>query len=356
MGENLRIMIDMGHPAHVHLFKNAIWKLQKKGHQVLVTARDKEVTIDLLKLYNIENTVVGKIGSSRLDLIREWIIRDYEILKIAKKFNPDILMGMSNPCASHIAWILGKKSILMDDTEHASFLHKVAYPFADVICTPNCFKKDLGQKQVRYNGCHELAYLHPNYFSPDPTVLNELGVNEQDNIFLVRFAAFNASQDTKSHKFKAEFVMPLIKKLEKKGKIIISSEIKLDPYLTKYQYSLSPDKYHSVLYYSKMYIGEGSTSAEEAALLGVPALHFERLNINGNPCGITPYIGIIDLLQNKYGLLYSYYDESELLSKVDELLLDINDTKKQWEEKRETFLEDMDDVTGFIVNMVENHS
>jgi len=349
-------MIDMGHPAHVHLFKNAIWELQKKGHRVLVTAIDKEVTIDLLKVYNIEHIVVGKLGSGKLDLISEWIKRDYKILKIAKKFNPDILMGMSNPCAAHVSRILGKKCILMDDTEHASFTHKITYPFANVICTPDCFKKDLGQKQVRYKGCHELAYLHPNYFSPDPTVLHELGINEQDNFFLVRFAAFQAAHDIKSHNFRTEFIIPLIKKLEKKGKIIISSERKLDPYLTKYQYSLSPDKYHSVLYYSKMYIGEGSTSAEEAALLGVPALHFERLNINGNPCGITSYIGIIDSLQNKYGLLYSYYDESELLMKVDELLLDIDDTKKQWEKKRDNFLNDMDDVTNFIVKVVERYS
>jgi hypothetical protein len=27
-------MVDIGHPAHVHFFKNAIWELEKRGHSV----------------------------------------------------------------------------------------------------------------------------------------------------------------------------------------------------------------------------------------------------------------------------------------------------------------------------------
>ena len=56
----MKILFDMGHPAHVHFFKNTIWELEKKGHQVKVTARDKDVTIALLEAYGIAHVVRGE--------------------------------------------------------------------------------------------------------------------------------------------------------------------------------------------------------------------------------------------------------------------------------------------------------
>jgi predicted glycosyltransferase len=41
----LRVLIDIGHPAHVHFFKNTIWNLEKKGHKVMVVSRDKDVVV-----------------------------------------------------------------------------------------------------------------------------------------------------------------------------------------------------------------------------------------------------------------------------------------------------------------------
>ncbi len=29
----MKIMISVAHPAHVHLFKNTIWSLKRKGHK-----------------------------------------------------------------------------------------------------------------------------------------------------------------------------------------------------------------------------------------------------------------------------------------------------------------------------------
>ncbi|MFV8415284.1 DUF354 domain-containing protein [Methanosarcina mazei] len=335
-------MIDMGHPAHVHLFKNAIWELQKKGHKVLVTARDKEVTIDLLKLYNIEHIVVGKIGSSKLDLIREWIIRDYEILKIAKKFDPDILIGMSNPCAAHISRILGKKSILMDETEHASFLHKVTYPFADVICTPSYYRKDLGNKQVKYNGSHGLAHLHPKYYTPNPDVLNEIGLKIDDTLIVLRFVLWGASHDTGQSGISDK--VKFVHELEKYGKVLITSEIKLSSDLEKYRIKVSPEKLHDLLYYSSLYIGEGGTTASESATLGTHAIHISTT---------AKYCGVFDELHN-YGLMWTFDDENGSIELAKELL----SKPDLWElgkEKRKLFVRDHINVTDFMIWLFENY-
>lgn len=50
----MKLLIGIGHPAHVHFFKNCIHNFQKKGHEVRIIARDKEVTVDLLKKYHLE--------------------------------------------------------------------------------------------------------------------------------------------------------------------------------------------------------------------------------------------------------------------------------------------------------------
>ena len=35
----MNLLIDIGHPAHVHLFRNFYREMREKGHNVLVTAR-----------------------------------------------------------------------------------------------------------------------------------------------------------------------------------------------------------------------------------------------------------------------------------------------------------------------------
>ena len=56
----MKVLVDIGHPAHVHFFKNAIWELESKGHDVQITTRDKEVTLDLLEAYGFKYHNLGK--------------------------------------------------------------------------------------------------------------------------------------------------------------------------------------------------------------------------------------------------------------------------------------------------------
>jgi predicted glycosyltransferase len=64
----MRVMVDIGHPAHVHFFRNAIRELEKRGHSVKVTARDKDVALRLLEAYGIPY-VVHPDGWRPLNLI-----------------------------------------------------------------------------------------------------------------------------------------------------------------------------------------------------------------------------------------------------------------------------------------------
>jgi len=348
----LKILIDIGHPAHVHFFKNFIWEMKKGRHELVVTSRDKDVALSLLKAYGIEHTVIGKAGEGKFNLIREWIGRDWGVYSIARRFHPDILIGVHNPSVTHVARLTGGKSIIFTDTEHTKLADLATYPFADVICTPFCFKDDLGKKQIRYNGYHELAYLHPDYFIPDRSVLTELGLSENDRYVLVRFVSWSAA-----HYFNIRGLSnkkKLVERLGEQAQVIISSEREVSDDLGKYVMKLSPEKLHSVLYYASLCVGDGGATAVEAALLGTPSILIETYTSkSGENLDATQY-GVLDELISKYRLLHAFCDQGEAVDKALEFLQDGN-TKKNLQNRKERLLSEKMDVTKFMVNLVENY-
>ncbi|OQX21577.1 MAG: hypothetical protein BWK75_02945 [Candidatus Altiarchaeales archaeon A3] len=340
----MKILVDLGHPAHVHFFKNFIWNMEKKGHEILITARDKEVTFQLLNAYGFEYENVGKYGKSVFSKIKGVVEIDYKMYKIAKKFNTDILTGISVN-AAHVSSLLRKSCIVFDDTEHASLEHRLYMPFSDAVCTPSCFKKDLGRKQVRYKGYHELTYLHPNYFKPNPEVLDELNLSKDDKFVILRFVSWTATHDLGQKGFSLESKIKLVKELEKYAKVFITSEAKLEKDLEKYRITISPEKIHDLLYYATIYIGEGATMATESAILGTPSIYVSSL---------VGTMGNFIELEDDYGLVYSFKTHEYGINKAFELLKN-PDIKQEWAKKRERLLNDKIDVTKFMIDFIENY-
>jgi len=337
----LKVLIDIGHPGHVHFFKNSIWELEKKGHEVLVTAREKEVTIDLLKAYGIKYQVLTSMKKGKMNLFLEWIIRDYKLLQIAKEFNPDLLTGILNPSVAHVAWLLNKKSIIFNDTEHAILAQKLTYPFCSIICTPSCYQKNEGKKQLSYSGYHELAYLHPSYFTPSPEVLKDLAVEIGEPFTILRFVSWGAHHDVGQHGI--ENKLALVQELEKFGKVFITSEGPLEREFDRYRLRISPEKIHHLLYYATLYVGEGATMAVESAILGTPSIYISTL---------AGTMGNFSELEKKYGLIFNYSDSEAALTKIIELFND-PELKKTWSLKRAALLKDKIDVTAFMTSFVE---
>ena len=311
----MRILFDIGHPAHVHLFKNLIWNLERDGHETKITTRDKEIAPYLLDAYGFKYENTGKHHTTLIGKGCDMFLRDYKLFKIARKFRPDIIVSAGSITAAHVSALIRKPSVAFDDTEHSTEQYRLYAPFVSTVCTPSCFKKDLGPKQVRYNGYHELAYLHPNYFKPNPKVLDELGLTKNDKFFILRFVSWSASHDIGQKGFinKTE----VIKNLEKHGTVFITSEGALIKELEKYRISIPPEKIHDLLYYATAYIGEGATMASEAAVLGVPSIYVNSLQL-----------GYVSEESEKYGLVHIFSDpkndQIQALKKALELLEEKN--------------------------------
>jgi uncharacterized protein len=345
----MKILVDVAHPAHVHFFRNAIKRLQEKGHVVKVTAKHKEVTLKLLDYYGFDYVSLGMPEKSLLGKAYAILKFDYKTYKIAKEFKPDLYVSLNSPYMAHASKLMGKPHIAFEDTEDAKFVFMLSNPFTEVICTPECFKKDFGKKHVRFRGYKELAYLHPNQFKPDPSVLDHFGLKEGDRFMVLRFISWAAHHDVGLSGINE--ASELVRKLEEHGRVLITSEKPLPAELEKNRITCSPERIHSLLYYSQLYIGEGGTTAVEAAVLGTPAIHIEA-NSKGIATGFN--YGNFTELKDKYGLLDFYPGQEQAFKRAVEILGD-NDSKKLWAERREKLLADKIDVTAWMTDFIERY-
>ena len=343
----MKILVKIGHPAHVHFYKHFVWNMKKAGHRVLICATDKDVALDLLDAYGFKYLRICASGDKPLAKMANLLKSDYRLWRVARRFKPDILTGIMQVDAAHVAALLRKPCIIFDDTSHAKVQYHLYAPFASVICSPSCYEKDLGSKHIRYRGYHELAYLHPDYFKPDPLVLQEQGLAENDRFVILRFVAWQAIHDIGHHGLNLETKRRLVAELGKHARVLISSEGPLPEEFEKYRITLPAVKMLDLLYYASMYIGEGATMASECGVLGTPAIYFNSLRL-----------GYLEEQEQRYGLVYNYRDANLLQERVVEKALDLlrrDNLKEEWRVKRERLLSDKIDVTQFMTDFIEHY-
>lgn len=339
----MKYLFDIGHPAHVHYFKNLIWALKKKGHEIKITTRDKEISLYLLNKYGFEYICTGQNKSTILGKASSLIKNDYVIYKETKKFNPDILISFFLPFTAHVGRVLRKPVIGFTDTEHATFSIFLTEKFTDMIITPKCYKRKFPEnKHIKFNGNFELASLHPNYFEPDRSVIDYLGVKKDEKFVIFRFVSQAASHDIGHKGLSVETKRKTVKEIAKYAKIFISSEGELPVDLIKYQIKIPPEKMHDALAYATLFLGEGATMASECAMLGTPAIYVNSLSV-----------GYLEE-HEKYGLIYSYRSSLGVIEKALELL-EIQNLKEQWQMKKQKMLTEKIDVSAFMVWFIENY-
>ena len=164
----MKIVVDIGHPAQVHFFRNFVKAVRAKGHKVLITSTDKDVALKLLDEYNLEHIALGSTGDNFIKKIISIPVLDFKLYRAVRNFKPDLFVGSSSIRSAHISKWMRKPCLMFVDTEATIKEHILYLPFIDYVCTPALFRRDLGKKQIRYEGYHELAYLHPHYFKPNP--------------------------------------------------------------------------------------------------------------------------------------------------------------------------------------------
>jgi len=365
----LRIYIDIGHPAYAHAFRHFIVEMKQRGHQVLVSARDKDITYCLLQAWDIDFTGRGtgyqqpgrgldnsgkpeegsgiwlwfKSIAALFGKVIYLFSSVFKLLPVVRKFDPGLVMSFSSYHAALIGRLLGKPVLTFEDTEDVSFLHPVNRALSTRMITPACFEKDFGRKHIRFDGYKELASLHPARFVSQP-----LPASVNKPYILIRFVSWLAYHDMGHQGIGEEMKFRIVERLSEFGTVYISSEKPLSSRLEPYRLPVSCEMGHSVLAGASLLFGESASMAAEAAMLGVPAIFIDNTGR-----------GYTRELEEKHRLIFNFSeDNSDVERALDKAatLLGRGDIREEWLMKRDTMLTGKVDLTSWMIGLAESFS
>lgn len=341
----MKILIDISHPAHVHFYRHIRQRLVDDGADVLVIAREKDVTLSLLQAFGIPHLSIGRSGHRGWSgQFAELLTRDAFLAREGRRFAPDVILTR-NPSGVQAARLLRTTGVFdTDDGRSVGVHYRAAAPFAHVITAPDCLPESFGSKERRYPSYKSLAYLHPAVFTPEPGIRAELGIGADDRYSILRLVAHDASHDRKARGIDAEGARQIITLLARYGSVFISSEGDLAPDIAELRLNIRSESIHSVLAEASMVVGDSQTIATEAALLATPSI---RINTWVDS---SPYL---TELEKRYRLAFSYapgHLERALLH-IKQLMED-QDTLGRWVIRREQMLEDKVDLASWYYDFV----
>lgn len=349
----MRILIQLSHPAHFHLYKNVAKGLRKDGHQVLFVIKSKDILEDLLVNAGLPYVNINQHAhrGSKLGILWDMIVRDWRLVQLCRKHKIDLLTG-STPEVAQVGWLLRKKVVntTEDDAAIIGAVIKAMQPFLQCILTPmSCETGVLEGRTVHYPGFQKLAYLHPNQFKADSEVVIRNGIDPNKTYFLIRFAKLNAHHDAGVSGISADIARRLVELLAPHGKIYITSERALEPEFEQYRLHINPLDIHHVMAFATLYIGDSQSMANEAAMLGVPSLRFNDFVGNKK-------IGVMEEMEQGYGLTFgiSSHKPEKLYAMVKELLAMPN-LREEFQRRRQKMLNEKIDVTAFLTWFIEEY-
>ena len=367
----MNVLIQLSHPAHFHLYKNIARGLMEDGHQVLFVIKSKDILEQLLIDAGLPYVNINQHAhrGSKLGILWDMLVRDWRILRLCRKHKIDLITG-STPETAHVSWLLRIHGVNTgeDDAAVVPAFGKVTAPFIQCLVVPiPCNTGSMERNTVHYPGYHELAYLHPNHFTPDPKIVEAYGIDTSKPYFVMRFASLNAHHDSGIKGINTEIAERLVKILEPHGTIYITSERPLEPQFEKYRIKINPLDMHHVMAFASLYIGDSQTMAAEAGVLGVPFVRFNDF---------VGRIGYLRELEDVYELGYGIHatplasdspirraDGSvqpsgveELYKRVEQLVaMPSEERRATFQQRREKMLSDKIDCAKFLTYFIEKY-
>ncbi len=194
----MKILFYLGHPAHFHLFKNVIFNLRSKGNDITVLIKKKDILEALLRRSGIKYLNILPEGrkDNKAGIALGVIKRDLRLFRFCIRQRPDIMIGTSTEIG-HVGTILRIPTINVDedDSDAVPLYSRLSYPWSGHILSPEvCNNGRWEKKSIKYQGYHELAYLHPDIFSPSKEIAGKY-LPPDDPFFLIRFAKLSAHHD-----------------------------------------------------------------------------------------------------------------------------------------------------------------
>jgi predicted glycosyltransferase len=338
----MRVLIDIGHPAHVHFFREPIRQLSRAAHEIIVTSRRKEIATDLLDALGLEHVTLSAQGRGGiLGLGRELIQRNAALLRLVSHRKPDVMAAIGGIFIAQVGAITRVPSVVFYDTENARLQNLLTYPLASRIVVPRAYQGWTPRKRAfRYNGYHELSYLRPDRFRPERERAVGNGLDPTRRNFLIRVVSWQASHDVGEHGWSDTLLSRVVDRLAEHGSVMISSERPLPDALRRHAYPGRIEDIHHVMAHLDGFIGESATMASEAAVLGVPAVYAAETGR-----------GYTDEQDTRYGLVHNVRRVSgSALDEAVDWALTLSVAER--ERRRATLLGDTIDVSSMATDQI----
>ncbi len=336
--QSLRVLVTIQHPAHVHFYRPVIEELIADGHEVRVCTRDTDATVDLLDAFDIDHDVLAGSAGTTVGRLSVQTLYELRLYALARRFQPDVVTAIDGAAAAHVGKVVGAQSVILTDSEPTTLTNRLVVPFADVVCTPAWYEEEIDGRHVRYEGLHELAYLHPDRFEPDADIVRAAGVDPAEPYSVIRFGSGSDRDEMGGGGLSRTGKEAIVETLADAGDVYITSEGALDPSFDQYQLPVAPEDLHHLLAFAQLYVGDSQTMATEAGLLGTPAVTCNSFD------GETAVANVKELA--RYGLVYSADDEERAREQIDELLA--NGDRQTWQRRRVNFIRETIDVASFV--------
>ena len=186
------VWVDCTAAAHPLVLRPLIERLEAQGHDVFITAREYGQTLGILDLLGMPYTVVGEHGgASKLGKVRALGGRSGRLARLVWQRRPDLAIGHGSVDLAVVSAAYRVPSVQMQDYEFAQLQRQVAFRLARRVLVPDSIPLERlaklgakGKKLVRYPGLKEEYYLAD--FEPDPAVLDELGLDREKVLVVVR--------------------------------------------------------------------------------------------------------------------------------------------------------------------------
>lgn len=188
----VKVWVDCTAAAHPLVLRPLIERLQARGDEVFVTAREYGQTLGILDRLGIPYTAVGAHGgASRLRKGAAVAGRSARLARFVWGRRPQLAIAHGSVDLAVVSALFRIPSAQMQDYEFAGLQRQVAFRIAKRVLVPDSIpvgrmqKIGAGKKKlVRYPGLKEEYYLAD--FEPDAAVLDELGLDREKVLVVVR--------------------------------------------------------------------------------------------------------------------------------------------------------------------------
>jgi uncharacterized protein len=267
----VRVWVDLTNSPHVLVMRPLIEAMRADGHEVEVTARDFAQTLELCERFGIEHTAVGRhrggrVGSKALGLAS----RSAALVRWARGRRFDVAMGHGSNDVTVAARLLRVPSATAFDYEWASAQHHVNCRLARSVVVPDAIPPErLDRYGARgkihgYPGLKEEYYLAD--FEPDRAVLDELGVDRERPLVVVR----TPPEVSLYHRFENPLFGRVLERLGGSQTVVLPRTPAQRAELSGFIVPGHAIDAQSLVAYADLVISAGGTMNREAVALGTP--------------------------------------------------------------------------------------